>query len=153
MLVKEVMTKKPITVKENDFILDVIKLFKKHRIRGAPVVKKGKLVGLITEKHILDFMEVHDFGSRLVLPAPFDFIEAVIDAHAEVYEVEREFNKLKHGYVKDLMDKNPVTVTPDTHVSEAADIMTEKGITHLPVVEKGKLVGLVTRTDLLKSLV
>lgn len=152
MLVKNIMTKKPKIVEEDATVRDVIELFRKHRIRGVPVVKKNKLVGMITEYDLLDFIEVHEFGGKLWLPAPFDFIEAVLDAKQEEYEVRKEFEKLRHATADKIMNKNVITVTPETHVSEVADLMTENNLTHVPVVEKGKLVGLVTRTDLIKSL-
>ena len=152
MLVKQIMTKNPKTVPADMSVHEVVAFFRKKRITGAPVTKKNKLVGIITEFDILDFMEVHEFGGKLWMPMPFDFIEAVLDAKQEVYEVRKEFTKLKNATIEKVMSADIVTVTPDTHVSEVADTMTEANLTHVPVVEDGKLVGLVTRSDLIKSL-
>jgi len=152
MLAKEIMTKKPKVLAPEMTIHDAVEFFRKHRIRGAPVVSKGKLVGLLTEYDLLDFMEVHEFGGKLWMPAPFDFIEAVLDAKQEEYEIRKEFEKLRKATVEKAMSTELVSVSPDTHVSEVADLMTEGNLTHVPVVENGKLVGLVTRSDLIKSL-
>ncbi|MCD6414166.1 MAG: CBS domain-containing protein [Candidatus Diapherotrites archaeon] len=151
MLVKDVMIKEPITLSPNEPIVDAIRKFKKEKISGAPVVEEGKLVGLLTNEQILKFMEVHEFGAELILPSPFDVIEVAEDLWAEIDEAENEFSKLKHNRVKDIMDKSPVTAKPEMHVTEAADIMSKKKLTHLPVVENGKLLGLVTRADLTKT--
>lgn len=152
MLVKEIMTKKPKTLSTDMNIHDVVQFFRKHRIRGAPVVKDGKLVGLLTERELLDFMEVHEFGGKLWMPAPFDFVEAVLDVKQEVYEVRKEFEKLRNSSVESVMNTDFVTIHPDAHVSEVADLMTENSLTHVPVIEGDTLVGLVTRSDLIKSL-
>ncbi len=152
MLVKDIMTRKPKTISAGMSIHDVVQFFRKHRIRGAPVVEGNKLVGLLTERELLDFMEVHEFGGKLWMPAPFDFIEAVLDVKEEVYEVRKEFEKLRKARVESVMNTDFVTVHPDTHVSEVADLMTEGSLTHVPVVDGDTLVGLVTRSDLIKSL-
>ncbi|MCK4327930.1 MAG: CBS domain-containing protein [Candidatus Diapherotrites archaeon] len=152
MLVKDIMTKDPKTIPVDATIHDIVELFRKHRIRGAPVVKKHRLVGIVTEYDLLDFMELHEFGGKLWLPAPFDFIEAVLDAKQEVYEVKKEFEKLRNATAEKVMSTDVVTVAPTAHVSEVADLMTEGNLTHVPVVEDDKLVGLVTRSDLIKSL-
>jgi CBS domain-containing protein len=154
MKVSEVMNSKPLTLKKEELIIDVVKKFRKKKISGAPVVSdEGHLVGLLTNKEIMEFMEVHEFGKEFTLLAPpFDFIQAVLDYRAELSEVAQEFEKLKTDNVGSVMNKKPVTISPDTHVSEAADLMVG-GTTHLPVLEDKKLLGLVTRSDLLKSLV
>lgn len=152
MEVKDIMTKKPKTISPDTTVHEVVEFFRKHRIRGAPVVKGNKLIGMITERDLLDFMEIHEFGGKLWLPAPFDFIEAVLDAKQEEYEVRKEFNKLKNATAEKVMVTEFVTIAPTAHVSEVADLMTENNLTHVPVVEEDTLVGLVTRSDLIKSL-
>ena len=152
MLVREIMTKKPKTIPADMNIHDVVQFFRKHRIRGAPVVKGDKLVGLLSERELLDFMEVHEFGGKLWMPAPFDFIEAVLDMNQETYEVRKEFEKLRNSSAENVMNTDFATIHPDAHVSEVADLMTENSLTHVPVVDGDRLVGLVTRSDLIKSL-
>ena len=152
MLVKDIMTKKPKTISVDMDIHGVVQFFRKHRIRGAPVVDGDRLVGLLTERELLDFMEVHEFGGKLWMPAPFDFVEAVLDVKEEAYEVRKEFEKLRNSSVESVMNTDFVTIHPDAHVSEVADLMTENSLTHVPVVEGDILVGLVTRSDLIKSL-
>ena len=152
MIVKDIMTKNPKTIPADATVHAVVELFRKSRIRGAPVIKDHTLVGIVTEYDLLDFMEIHEFGGKLWLPAPFDFIEAVLDAKQEEYEIRKEFEKLRNATAETVMSTDVVTVTPTTHVSEVADLMTESNLTHVPVVEDEKLVGLVTRSDLIKSL-
>jgi CBS domain-containing protein len=152
MQVREVMNKRPIKVKKSAYIIDIIKLFRDKRIHAAPVCDGDKLLGVVSEKDILDFMEIHDFETKLWLPAPFDFIEAVLDAKAEVKEIQDDFNKLKKATASDIMGDYPTVVSPDDHVSKVADIMSEYKETLVPVVEKKKLVGIVTRSDLIRAI-
>lgn len=157
MLVKEVMTKKPVTFGPEDKIVDAIQVLKDESINGAPVMDKNKFVGLLTTEDVLDYMEIHDFAKEyakdIILPIPFDAVELILEMREEMDEIKKEVNKIKKTKVKEIMNKKPVTVGPSMHVSEAAVLMSDKKITHLPVVEEGKLLGLVTRSDLLKSLI
>ncbi len=152
MEVQDVMNKRPIRVRKGDYILDIVKKFQDKRIRAAPVCDGDTLLGVVSEKDILDFMEVHEFGTKLWLPAPFDFIEAVLSAKEEVHEVELDFAKLKKATAEEIMGEYPKVVSPEDHVSKVADIMSEYTETLVPVLENDKLVGIVTRTDLIKTL-
>ena len=151
MKVRDVMNTKPITIGPDANLGELIALFKENNIRVAPVVDRGKLVGIVSQCDVLDVLEVHGF-SGLWLPAPFDFIEAVLDLKEGVMEVKKKFDELKTTRVRDIMEKNVHTASLDMHVSKAAEIMTEKDFTLLPVIDQGRLVGVVTRSDLVRSM-
>ncbi|MEE9202163.1 MAG: CBS domain-containing protein [Dehalococcoidia bacterium] len=131
MYVKEYMSPSVVTTEPDALILDAQKLMREHRIRRLPVVDKGgKLVGLITQDRL-----------REVAPSPATSLS--------VWELNYLLARMK---VKDVMVKGVVTVRPNTTLEAAASLGQGRGIGTLPVVEKGKLVGIITTTDVFKIL-
>jgi acetoin utilization protein AcuB len=130
MRIKDMMTKNPITVDSETLVLDAQKVMKENNIRRLPIVNKGKLVGIVTKHDLLE-----------ASPSPATSLS--------VYELNYLLSKMK---VKDIMKKNPVTVTPNTPFEEALRIGQEKKIGAFPVVEDGKLVGITTESDIIRFL-
>lgn len=128
MRIRDFMTKNPITVDSETLVLDASKIMSENNIRRLPVVDKGKLLGIIT---------LHDL--LMASPSPATSLS--------VYELNYLLAKMK---VKEIMKKNPITVTPETTFEEALRIGQEKKIGSFPVVENGKLVGIVTESDLVR---
>lgn len=117
MLVKEWMSKPVITVKANDSMDKALKLFKQHDVSMLPVMKKGKLVGIITDGDL-------------------------IKTSASDVKIEK------------IMTKEPVTVPLDFTVEETAQVLLKHKISGAPVVEiEGKMVGVITQTDILRILI
>nr|AAZ32124.1 CBS domain protein [uncultured euryarchaeote Alv-FOS5] len=154
MEVKDVMTKDVVYVHDNEGIAKVIDIMKKRKISGLPVVNNsGKLIGVVTDGDIIRSLDIPDFPTSAVSPPPFDFIERLIKVKMEEWDVERALEMWKSGKVSDVMTKDPASVHMNDDVEKAADIMLEKNVHRLPVVDDdGKLVGIVTRLDLLKAL-
>lgn len=132
MLVKNWMSKKVVTVDVNDSMQDAARLLKEHNIRMLPVLERGKLVGVLTDRDVKR--------------------ASASDATTlEVHELLYLISKIK---VKDIMTKNPVTVPADFTVEETAEIMLNKKISGAPVVDdKGRVVGIITQIDLFKVLI
>jgi acetoin utilization protein AcuB len=124
------MTKNPITVDSETLVLDAQRIMKEHNIRRLPIVDKGKLVGIVTQHDLLE-----------ASPSPATSLS--------VHELNYLLAKMK---VKEIMKKNPVTITPDTPFEEALRIGQEKKIGSFPVVDKGKLVGIATESDIVRFL-
>jgi acetoin utilization protein AcuB len=124
------MTKNPMTVDSETLVLDAQKIMKENNIGRLPVVDKGKLVGIIT---------MHDLLEASPSPA----------TSLSIHELNYLLSKMK---VKEIMKKNPVTIGPDTPFEEAFRIGQEKKIGSFPVVEKGKLVGIATESDIVRFL-
>lgn len=131
MTVKRMMKKNPITTTAETSIVDVADILKENHIHRLPVLdKKGKLIGVITEKDILH-----------ASPSPVSSLS--------VYEMPYMLSRLK---VSNLMTKDVRTIDPDTTVEEAAKIMVDDDLSCLPVIEGEKLVGIVSKSDMFKVL-
>jgi len=128
MRIRDVMTKNPITVNSETLVIDAQKLMKEKDIRRLLVVDKDKLVGIVTKHDLLE-----------ASPSPATSLS--------IYELNYLLSKMK---VKEIMKKNPVTITPDTPFEEAIKIGQEKKIGSFPVMENGKLVGITTESDILR---
>jgi len=132
MLVKNWMSKKIITVDVNDSMQDAMKLLKEHEIRMLPVMKKDKLVGVITDR---DLKRASASDATTL----------------EIHELLFLLTKVK---VKDLMTKDPITVPPDFTVEETAQVLLNNKISGAPVVDSsGDVVGTITQTDLFQVLI
>ena len=130
MRTKDLMTKNPITVDSETLVLDAQRIMKENNIRRLPIVDKGKLVGIITQHDLLE-----------AAPSPATSLS--------IHELNYLLSKMK---VKEIMKKNPVTLTPDTPFEEALRIGQEKKIGSFPVVDDGKLVGIATESDIIRFL-
>lgn len=132
MLIRNWMTPDPITVEPDTSMLEAEHLMKENKIRCLPVMKGGKLVGIVTE---------HDVKAASASSA------TTLDVHELMYLV----SKVK---VKEVMTKEPVTIREDDTVEEAAALMLRRKISRLPVLSDRKdLVGIITDTDVFKVLV
>lgn len=132
MLVKNWMSKKAITIDADDSMQHAVNLMKENKVRMLPVLKKDKLVGVVSDTD-LKRASASDATS--------------LDIHELLYLV----SKIK---IKDIMTKNPVTVPPDYTVEETAELLMTKKISGAPVVdEKERVVGIITRDDLFKVLI
>ena len=132
MLVKDWMSKTVITVDVNDSMNDAMKRLKEHDIAMLPVMKKGELVGIVTDRDLKR--------------------SSASDATTlEVHELLYLISKIK---VQDIMTKTPITVPFDFTVEEAAEVFMKNKISGAPVVdEAGNIVGTITKGDLFRVLI
>ena len=126
MYVKDIMTMNVVTIPSNTAVSDAKKIMDAHKIRRLPVVDRGKLVGIVTERKL----------------------EAYTPSKATSLSVWEIGYLLGNTTVKEIMEKNPVTVTQEMTVEEALAIAQERKVGSLLVVEKnGQLIGIVTTND------
>ncbi len=125
MLVKDIMTTNVVTVPSNKPVLDAIKIMETHKVKRLPVVDKGKLVGMLTK----------NMAQRAV-PTEATSLS--------IWEINYLMARMT---VKDIMQKDPVTVTPGITVECAVATAQKKGVGALPVVEGGLVVGILTTND------
>ncbi len=121
---------------------DAIKLFAEARVSGAPVVEDGRLVGIITEGDLI-------FQDAEIKAPGFLYILGGIVPLKDTEEYRREALKSAGVIVSDLMTTAPTTVSPEATLVEAATAMAERRRKILPVVDGDRLVGVITRMDIL----
>jgi CBS domain-containing protein len=144
--VREIMTRDLITVSPGTEILQAAKLLLQKQINGLPVVDdSGELVGIICQSDLVALQK------KLPLPSLFTFLDGFI-ALKSMKQLEKEAQKIAATIVGHAMTPNPVTVSPETPVEEVANLMVDKNFHTLPVVDGGKLVGIVGKADLLRLL-
>lgn len=146
MLAKEIMTSDVFTVGPDDTVETVIKILIEKKISGVPVInERREVIGVVSEGDLLirnqklrppAFIQI--LGGTIYLDDPEDFKEELKKAFA--YKVG------------DIMTVVPATVEEDTPVEEIASIMSREGINRVPVVQDDRLVGIVTRADIIKSM-
>ena len=130
MLIKDWMTRDPITINEDTSMIKAIHIMKEHRFRRLPVVSAGRLVGMVTDR---DLKEASPSKAT------------TLDVH-ELYYLLAELE------VKEIMTRNPVSVLENDTVERAAQMMLEHTISGLPVVDASdKLVGIITQSDVFRA--
>ncbi len=133
MKVKDLMSKKLFTVSPEDMLDKVFFLFNFEAIRHLPVVEKGKVVGVLSDRDLKKIM-----GPRKkVVTNEKDGTRFVVHARR----------------VRTIMHRGVTTIGPDEQAADAAAIMAKRKIGCLPVVKKEKLVGIITSTDILRAYV
>ena len=131
MLVEKRMKRDPVTVSPEDSFRHAMTLIRQKGIRHLPVVEEGGLVGILTDRDI-----------RQASPSPATSLE--------IHELHYLLEKVK---IREIMTRKVHTVTPGTPIEEAARLMLTHRIGGLPVLEAGRLVGIITETDILTAFV
>jgi CBS domain-containing protein len=121
---------------------EAIKFFAEERVSGAPVVEDGRLVGIITEGDLI-FQD-----ADVKAPGFLDILGGIVPL-GDTDEYRREALKSAGVTVGEVMTDEPVTITPEATLAETATIMAERRKKILPVIEGGRLVGVITRMDIL----
>jgi len=142
MKVRDVMETEVITVPEHASYEDVAKILYTRNISGVPVVDKdGNLVGALSEKDLFRIMYPF-YKSYYEDPGSYTDLEAR----------ENKIEEIRSHPVKGFMTQNVVTVAPDMPVMRAGALMLARGVNRLPVVEDGKLIGIISRRNIFREI-
>lgn len=129
MLVRERMSRRPVTITADTPITEALRVMRQNQVRRLPVLdENGNMVGIVSEKDLL-------YAS----PSPATSLS--------IYEMHDRLTRLK---VTELMTADVITVSPDMPLEEAARIMADNKLGGLPVLDEGRLVGIITETDIFK---
>ncbi len=143
---KDIMTRDLITVSPEMEIAHAAKILLEKRINGVPVVGgTGKMVGILCQSDLITQQK------KFPIPSVFTLLDGFIPL-TSMKHIEREAQKISATTVAHAMTPNPVTVTPEMSIEEVATIMVDRSFHTLPVVDEGKLVGIVGKEDILKTL-
>jgi len=131
MLVRDRMTHNPVTVSPDTPVPEALDVMKQNGVRRLPVVENGHLIGIVTQMDLLR-----------ASPSPATSLA--------VWEIPHLVAKIK---VRDVMAEDVVTIGPDEPLEDAALVMRERKIGGLPVVEDGRVIGIITETDIFDAFV
>lgn len=131
MFVKNKMTTNPFTISPDQTIPDAHEIMVKNSIRRLPVVKNGKLVGVVSREDI-----------KQASPSPATSLS--------INELTYILAKTK---INRVMTKSLITISPNALLEEAATLMRDNGVSFLPVIDNGKLVGIITESDIFDSFI
>ncbi|MDP3065647.1 MAG: CBS domain-containing protein [Methanobacteriaceae archaeon] len=155
MKIKDAMQKEVIKFQSDDRIIEVAWGLRKNRISGAPVVnEENHLVGIISEGDIMRLLEIHSPKINLILPAPLDLIELPVRMKYEFDEIAEDMERAASIIIGEIMTHKVITIKLEATIADAAELMDKHDVKRLPVVDDdGKLVGIVTRGDIIAAMV
>ncbi len=153
--IKDAMQKNVIKFKATDSIIEVAQILRDNKISGAPIVdEENKVIGIVSEGDIIRLLEVHSPRINLILPSPLDLIELPVRMKYEFDEIAEDMERASSVLIGDIMTKNVVKVHENDSISDAAELIDSKSVNRLPVVDdNGKLLGIVTRGDIIGAMV
>jgi CBS domain-containing protein len=144
--VAEIMTKDVLTVRKETTIRELAELFVTRRIGSLPVVDDtDTLIGIVTESDLVEQ------GKNVHLPTVISLFDWVIYLESEK-TLEKELKKMGGRTVEDIYQPDVVSISPTAQLSEAADLMSTRHVSAVPVVDNGKLIGIVARIDIIRTL-
>jgi CBS domain-containing protein len=147
LTVSQIMTKDVITVTRETTLRELAELFEAHNVGSIPVVDgKGNPVGIVTESDLIEQ------GRSLHIPTVISLFDWVIPLEGE-RTLERDLQRLTAQTVGEIFSPELISVSPSDLVSKAADLMSDHKLHALPVLEGGKLMGIVARIDIIRSLI
>ncbi|WP_041427518.1 CBS domain-containing protein [Syntrophomonas wolfei] len=147
MLAKDIMTREVITVGKNDSLEEVARILLEEKISGVPVIDADSyVIGIVTEKDLIVK------ASELKMPFYVTLFDSIIFLENPI-RFNNNIKKFTASQVEDAMTTKVIMVEEDTEVSRIVEIMQDKRVNRVPVVRHGKLVGIISRNDILKSLV
>ena len=143
---KDIMTRDILSVTPDTEIAKATKILLKNRINGLPVIDdSGKLVGILCQSDLVAQQK------SIPIPSVFTLLESYIPL-TSIKRIDKEVEKIAALTVKQAMTPNPISVVPETDIEDVAKLMVDKKYHTLPVMEGEKIVGIVGKEDVLKTL-
>ncbi|BCO09121.1 membrane protein [Desulfolithobacter dissulfuricans] len=143
---KDIMTREVITVNEDLPVKELARILSENRISGAPVLdEQGKVVGVVTESDLIDQNKKVHIPTVVAILDSFIFLESP-------EKMEKDLRKMAGTRVGNIFTRELIAVTPDTPLDEIATLMSEKGVHTLPVMEGENLVGVIGKSDIIRSI-
>ena len=143
----DIMTTEVITVKKNTSLQDLARILYQNHINGVPVVDdNGRLIGIICESDLIRK------NKKLHIPTVVTIFDAVFYLESPK-KIEKEIARINATKVEELYTKEVFTVDEKTEIDEIATFMTQKKVYTIPVVDGDRLVGVIGKADLIRTLV
>jgi len=143
---KDIMTTNVITVRKDTSVNELAEVLWKNKISGAPVLDyEGKVISVVTESDLIDQ------NKKVHIPTMISILDSVIFLESSK-KTEKEIKKMAGNTVQDICAMDLVSVTEDVGLDEIATIMSEKKVHTLPVMKDGELVGIIGKSDIIRSM-
>src|SRR5215213_8954581 len=142
MIASDVMTREVVSVGPDTDVADIVSLMLAHRISAVPVVRDDLVIGIVSEG---DLLRREEIGTE---PRRSRWIELFASSDTLAADYVRSHARK----AAEIMTRDVITVTADTPIAEVANLLETRGIKRVPVVQAGKLVGIVSRANLLQAL-
>jgi len=142
---KDIMSTDCITFTPETEIMTAAKTLLEKNINGAPVVDNDEVVGVLCQSDLVAQQK------KITLPSFFTLLDGVFPLSSHD-ELDREMTKITATKVGDAMTPAPTFITPETGIEDIATMMANEKLYTLPVVDNGKLIGVVGKEDVLKTL-
>jgi CBS domain-containing protein len=143
---EDIMAKEVITVSPDAEVVQAAKILVEENINGVPVVdEEGKMVGILCQSDLIAQQKT------IPLPSLFTLLDGFIPL-TSMKKFEKDIQKIAAIKVSDAMTVDPVAVSPDTGIAEIANLMVDKNFHSIPVVDEGKLVGIIGKEDILRTI-
>jgi CBS domain-containing protein len=151
MKISEIMTKNPITISVDDPVRNAASLLRTYKIGGLPVMEQDRLVGIITESDVIALLETGRLSDDLWLPSPLEVIEVPIREFVNWEKTKMALTDIGDKKVREIMSHPVITIDEEADIEAAAALMLSHKIARLPVINKGRLTGIVTRADIVRG--
>ncbi|QJT08197.1 CBS domain-containing protein [Oceanidesulfovibrio marinus] len=143
---KDIMTTDVVSVEPSSDTAEAVRLMLDNHYNGLPVIdSEGRLEGIICQSDLVAKQK------QVRLPSFFTILDSMIPL-SDPSSLERELQKVASSTVDGVMTRKVVTVTPDTPLDQVANLMVDKKLHTIPVVDAGKLVGVIGKEDVLRTL-
>jgi CBS-domain-containing membrane protein len=144
---KDIMTAEVVTIKKDASINTLANLFIEHKVNGIPVLNdEGEAIGMVTEGDLIEQ------NKNLHIPTVIALFDAVIPLEGQK-TFESEVKRLTASKVEDIYKNKVISVSPDESVQEIGTLMAEKDVHTIPVIDNGKLIGIIGKVDLIKAMI
>ncbi len=150
--VKDIMTPDPVTVRVDSPIREAAGLLRKYHIGGLPVMDGDRVAGIVTETDIISLLDTGSLSSDLWLPSPLEVIEVPVRELINWEKTKRALTDIGDREVRRVMSSPAVTIDEESDIADAASLMLRERIARLPVIRNGKLIGIVTRADIVRGI-
>lgn len=145
--VRDVMLENPVTVSPEMLLRDLVDLFVGENLQGVPVVKDGKLVGIVTEGDLI----LQEVEGDIEVPHFVPFLDGAIFFN-NTDQFDEQMKKAFAATAADLMTDEVRTIGPGDTIHEAARRMARHEVSRLPVVDDGRVVGMISRSHIVRAL-
>ncbi len=146
-LAQDIMTTEPITANSSMPVRELAKLLFEHKIGGVPVQDENeKVIGVVTESDLIDQ------NKKVHIPTVISFLDGFLFLESPG-KMEKDLKKMAGITAGDICSKKLVSVTPQTPIDEIATLMAEKQVHTLPVMDGEQLVGVIGKTDIIKTII